>query len=180
MDYYYWSLLYSAVLSSRYAVRHTLMMCCCIDNVRLRWTHRLLTEDLKDTCLPPVSSLSLPAKLRWEEEAMGRTSVFSVFSLSLLLYHYEKYVDCGKNSKNINEIVHLHVGVECTQSLMRTEPSVWDFVTVFQRFPLSARHSGARTRGAVSTQADNLTALAVTIVMSIRTMTDLSVHGCLL
>ena len=41
---------------------------------------RFLTEDLKGICLPPMSALSLLTELRWE------TSVFSTFSLSLLLY----------------------------------------------------------------------------------------------
>ena len=36
--------------------------------------------------LPPMSTISLPTEQRWEVDAMGRTSVFSAFSLSLLLY----------------------------------------------------------------------------------------------
>ena len=42
------------------------------------YSPRFLTEDLKDMCLPP--------ELRQEAEALGRTSVFSALSLSLLLY----------------------------------------------------------------------------------------------
>ena len=74
------------LLSSRYAARHTLLMCCCIDSVWSRWTPRFLTEDLNGMCLPPMFTLSLPTELRREVDATGRTSVFSAFSLSLLLY----------------------------------------------------------------------------------------------
>ena len=72
------------LLSSRYAARHTLLVCCCIDSVWSRWTPRFLTEDLNGMRLPPMSKLSLPTELRLD--ATGRTSVFSAFSLSLLLY----------------------------------------------------------------------------------------------
>ena len=72
------------LLSSRYAARHTLLMCCCTDSVWSRWTPRFLT--LNGMRLPLMSTLSLPAELRREVDAMGRTSVFSAFSLSLLLY----------------------------------------------------------------------------------------------
>ena len=36
--------------------------------------------------LPPMSTLSLPTELRREVDATGRTSVFSAFSLGLLLF----------------------------------------------------------------------------------------------
>ena len=61
-------------------------MCWCTDSVWSRWTPRFLTEDLNGMRLPLMSTLSLPAELRREVDAMGRTSVFSAFSLSLLLY----------------------------------------------------------------------------------------------
>ena len=69
--------------------------------------------------------------------------------------------------------------VECMQTVMRTEPSAWDFVTVLPRLPPSARRSSgsARARGAVSTQADNLTALAVVILTSNRATLDF--HQCM-
>ena len=55
------------LLSSRYAARHTLLMCCCIDSV--------LTEALNGMHLPPMSTLSQPTELRrGEVEATGRTS----------------------------------------------------------------------------------------------------------
>ena len=72
-------------INSRYGVRHTLLMSCCIDSVWSR-TPRFLTEDLKGMHLPPMSALSLPTELRQEVEATGSTSVFSAFSLNLLLY----------------------------------------------------------------------------------------------
>ena len=75
----------AVVLSSRYAARHTLLMCCCIDSVWSRGTPRFLAEDLNGIRLPPVSALSLPTELRREVEATGRTSGFSAFGLSLLL-----------------------------------------------------------------------------------------------
>ena len=74
------------LLSSRYAARPTLLMCCCIDSVWSRWTPRFLSEDLNGVRLPPMSTLSLPTELRREVDATGRTSVFSAFSVSLLLY----------------------------------------------------------------------------------------------
>ena len=61
------------LLSSRYAARHTLLKCCCIDSVWSRWTPRFLTENLNGMRLPPMSTLSLPTELRWEVDAMGRT-----------------------------------------------------------------------------------------------------------
>ena len=83
------------LLSSRYAVQHTLLICCCIDGVWSRWTPRFLTEDLKGMHLPPMTTLSLPTKLRREVEAMGRTSVFSAFSLhyiAVTLFHKDPNV----------------------------------------------------------------------------------------
>ena len=75
----------AVVLSSRYAARHTLLMCCCIDSVWSRGTPRFLTEGLNGMRSPPVSALSLPTEIRREVEATGRTSGFSAFGLSLLL-----------------------------------------------------------------------------------------------
>ena len=45
-----------------------------------------LTEDLNGMRMPPMSTISLPTELRRKVDATGRTSVFSAFSLSLLLY----------------------------------------------------------------------------------------------
>ena len=75
------------LLSSRYAARHTLLMCRCIDSVWSRWTPRFLTEDLNGIRLPPMSALSLPTELRREVDATGRTSAFSAFSLSFFAVH---------------------------------------------------------------------------------------------
>ena len=54
-----------------------------------------LTEDLKAMRLPPMSTLSPPTELRHEVEAMGRTSVFSAFSLhyiAVTLFHKDTTV----------------------------------------------------------------------------------------
>ena len=45
-----------------------------------------------------MSTLSLPIELRREVDATGRTSVFSAFSLSLLLYIQPTHLPSPKNS----------------------------------------------------------------------------------
>ena len=83
------------LLSCRYAARHTLLMCCCVDSVWSRWTPRFLTEDLNGMRLPPMSTLSLPTELRREVDATGRTSVFSAFENSdLCLSFFADFVCC--------------------------------------------------------------------------------------
>ena len=63
-----------------------LSMCCHIDNVRMRWTRRYLTDILKGTQFPPMFAHSLSTKATRDAEPTGITSVLSVFNLSLLLF----------------------------------------------------------------------------------------------
>ena len=61
------------LLSSRYAARHTLLTCCCIDSVWSRWTPRFLTEDLYAlaTYVCTISANRTKAGGRWNWKNFG-------------------------------------------------------------------------------------------------------------